>query len=88
MGFLIGMKRTPSRDDVRRDTRGPRPNNLGAFETSCADELRDRDLASSRSPQIGGTLIDSESHDGPIFKSIRVPPSRQNPVQIREGIEV
>ena len=44
MGFLIGMKRTPSRDDVRRDTRGPRPNNLGAFETSYADELLDRDF--------------------------------------------
>ena len=44
MGFLIGMKHTPSRDDVRRDTRGPRPNNLGAFETSYGDELRDRDF--------------------------------------------
>ena len=44
MGFLIGMKRTPSRDDVRRDTRGPRPNNLGAFEASYIDELRDHEF--------------------------------------------
>ena len=44
MGFLIGMKRTPSRGDVRGDTRGPRPNSLGMFETSHAGELPDRDF--------------------------------------------
>ena len=89
MGFLIATKRTPSRGDVRGDTRGPRPSSLGMFETSHADEMPDRDfcrvLASSRWLQTGGTLIDSEMGRRPIFKSIRVPPKRQNPVQIRSG---
>ena len=44
MGFLIGTKRTPSRGDVRGDTRGPRPSSLGVFETSHADEMPDRDF--------------------------------------------
>ena len=44
MGFLIGTKRTPSRDDVWRDTRGPRPNSLGMFETNHVGELPDRDF--------------------------------------------
>ena len=44
VGFLIGTKCTPSREDVRGDTRGPRPSSLGVFETSHADELPDRDF--------------------------------------------
>ena len=86
MGFLIGVKRTLSGDDVWRGTRGPRPNNLGAFETSYADELRDRDFWPRQyafEPSVEWTFL--ERGDGPISKTFTVLPNRQNPVQIRSG---
>ena len=62
MGFLIGMKRTPSGGD---DIRGPRPNNLGAFEASYGGELRDRDFwprQDDLEPDDGGNLTTDFGH--------------------------
>ena len=90
MGFSFGPERTPNHGDVRCDMSGRRHGSLGVFETSYDAETTDRFFLTSESESprflsIAGTLTASESHDGLISKTFRVPPKRRNPVEIRSG---
>ena len=87
MGF--GTKRTPGRDDVRRDARGRRSSSLGVFGTSYGDEIAVWPLVnffnSLGSFRPVGASRDLESYDGPISETCIAPPGRRNPVEIRSG---